>query len=108
MVKIPVFFPRCLECGGQIELVAREGRTYEIVKGHHLHIPSDFRIPTCTTCGNEIFTIEISEDLDKLFGIVYCADCCKPIYGKVIDEMCETCHAWNNRFDAGVIKDENE
>lgn len=28
-----------------------------------------------------------------------CADCCKPIQGKVIDEMCETCHAWNNRFD---------
>ena len=30
-----------------------------------------------------------------------CADCCRPIKGKVICEMCETCFAWNNRFDQG-------
>lgn len=39
------FFPRCLECGGQIEPVAREGRTYEIVKGHHLIWPSEMTNP---------------------------------------------------------------
>lgn len=56
----------CFNCGGTIELIAREGRTYEIIKGRHFPIPGDFKIPTCTTCGEEIYTIEISKELDKL------------------------------------------
>jgi hypothetical protein len=62
------FFPRCLECGGQMELTQRRGRTRELVKGVHLPIPDDFRIPTCQSCGDEVWSPEMSDALDAQLG----------------------------------------
>jgi hypothetical protein len=59
-------FPRCPECGGRVELTAGEGRTRELVRGRFVAIPSDFRIPTCTDCGEESMVADISEKLDAL------------------------------------------
>lgn len=56
--------PRCPECGGRVELVARAGRTRELVKGTSLEVPEDVEIPTCTACGEESMTLEISDPLD--------------------------------------------
>lgn len=58
------FFPRCLECGGQMEMTQRGGRTRELVKGIHLPVPEDFQIPTCQSCGEEVWSPEMSEALD--------------------------------------------
>lgn len=57
-------FPRCPECGGRVELVTRAGRTRELLKGVVVEIPSDVGIPTCTRCGEESMSAEISDKLD--------------------------------------------
>jgi transcriptional regulator with XRE-family HTH domain len=57
-------FPRCPECGGDVQLVARRGRTREYLRGVFLPIPKDFGIPTCTRCGEESMSADISEKLD--------------------------------------------
>jgi len=62
------FYPSCLECGGQMELTARQGRTRELVKGIHLAIPGDFPIPTCRSCGEEVWAPEMSDALDALLS----------------------------------------
>jgi hypothetical protein len=66
MIEVPDFpyFPSCLECGGKMELARRSGRTREIVKGVHLPIPSDFPVPTCQSCGEEVWAPEMSDVLD--------------------------------------------
>lgn len=61
-------FPRCPECGGDVKLVARTGRSREYLKGFHLTIPNDFGIPTCTDCGEESMSAEISEKLDEILS----------------------------------------
>lgn len=61
-------FPRCPECGGEVRLLARKGRTREYLRGVRLPIPDDFGIPTCTKCGEESMNVEVSEPLDKLLG----------------------------------------
>lgn len=47
-------------------MIAREGRTREIERGIHVEIPSDVEIPTCTRCGEESMTLDVSEPLDAL------------------------------------------
>lgn len=59
-------WPRCPACGGEVELTAREGRTREIERGIHVAIPSDVRIPTCTECGEETMSLDITEPLDRM------------------------------------------
>ncbi len=59
-------FPRCPDCGGEVKLIAKEGRTRECVRGIHSPVPSDFEIPTCIQCGEESMVPEISENLDRL------------------------------------------
>lgn len=63
-------FPRCPECGGAVQLKARAGRTREYLKGVHLPIPADFGIPTCTKCGEESMSLDLSEELDAQLGAV--------------------------------------
>jgi hypothetical protein len=58
-------WPRCPECGGDVEMIAREGRTREIERGIHVAIPSDVKIPTCTLCGEEMMSLDVSEPLDE-------------------------------------------
>lgn len=57
-------FPRCPECGGEVQLKARAGRTREYLKGVRLPIPAGFGIPTCTKCGEESMSLDVSEKLD--------------------------------------------
>lgn len=57
-------FPRCPECGGEVKLLAKEGRTREYIKGIHLSVPADFEIPTCVKCGEESMVPEIAQKLD--------------------------------------------
>lgn len=45
-------------------MIAREGRTREIERGKIVQVPSDVKIPTCTRCGEESMTLEVSEPLD--------------------------------------------
>jgi rubredoxin len=56
---------RCPECGFYIKLMGGSGRT-RLVKSGFKDIPADFLIPTCTNCGEEVMTPEISDVLDKL------------------------------------------
>jgi hypothetical protein len=62
------FYPRCFECGGRIELSQRSGRSREITKGVRVPIPDDFPIPTCESCGDEVWSTELSEALDGLLN----------------------------------------
>jgi transcriptional regulator with XRE-family HTH domain len=57
---------RCVECGDQVRLLKKAGRVEEYRRGVPLPIPEDFAIPTCPTCGEEYFTVELSEALAKL------------------------------------------
>jgi len=61
-------FPRCGECGGQVELQAKSGRTREFVPGVHLPIPDDFEIPTCVKCEETYMSPEVSGPLDSILG----------------------------------------
>lgn len=63
-------FPRCPECGGRVELVARPGRFREYLRGVHLEVPSDCGIPTCTDCAEESMSSEFSEQLDRSLACV--------------------------------------
>ncbi|HZF50454.1 MAG TPA: helix-turn-helix transcriptional regulator [Polyangiaceae bacterium] len=60
-------FP-CAECGHDVELATGTGRTREYVQGHHLPIPDNFLLPTCTSCGETYTTQEISEALDAMLS----------------------------------------
>jgi hypothetical protein len=62
------FFPRCVECGGRMELTQRSGRTRELAKCVHLPVPADFNVPTCQLCGDEVWSPEMSQELDRLIG----------------------------------------
>jgi transcriptional regulator with XRE-family HTH domain len=64
----PKRFPRCPECGGEVRLLAREGRTREYLRGVSLAVPSDYEIPTCTSCGEELMNVEVSGPLDTLLA----------------------------------------
>jgi hypothetical protein len=55
---------RCCECGGKVSLIAKAGRTREVLKGIHVNIPADFGIPTCEDCGDESMVPEVSGPLD--------------------------------------------
>lgn len=57
---------RCAVCGGSVQLLALAGRTRELRHGIDLPIPEDFEIPTCSQCGEEYMTPEISGPLDQL------------------------------------------
>lgn len=59
-------FPRCPDCGSEVRLIAKKGRTRELWRGAHLPIPSDFKIPTCTVCGEMMMVPEVSEPLDRI------------------------------------------
>jgi hypothetical protein len=56
----------CAECGGEVKMAARAGRTREQRKGVVLAIPDDFEIPTCARCGEEYLSKEGSAALDAL------------------------------------------
>jgi YgiT-type zinc finger domain-containing protein len=54
----------CMECGGDVRLSPGVGRTRELERGVHLLIPDEYLIPTCSRCGEEYFSPEITEPLD--------------------------------------------
>lgn len=58
--------PRCAECGGEVKLTAKEGRTRTYCGGIMLPIPADFETPICSRCGEEFMISEVSEALDAL------------------------------------------
>lgn len=59
-------FPTCFECGHSIELARKPGRTREIERGICAPIPSEVPIPTCTGCGDEAWSVELSDYLDRI------------------------------------------
>lgn len=56
----------CAECGGNVILMAKPGRTRVLFKGVTVSIPDDFKLFTCSSCGEEYMTPEISEKLDAI------------------------------------------
>lgn len=54
---------RCGECGDTVKLVAKAGRVSEYRRGVSLPVPDDFEIPTCPTCGEQYFTVALSDAL---------------------------------------------
>lgn len=56
--------PRCPACGGTVRLLAKAGRVREFRRGVQLPIPDDFEIPTCTNCGEEMMSLDVSQALD--------------------------------------------
>jgi transcriptional regulator with XRE-family HTH domain len=66
MTKPETQLPRCSECGGKVQLLAKPGRTREYRRGVVLPIPDDFETPICTSCGEEFMIPEVSERLDAL------------------------------------------
>lgn len=56
----------CGECGGDVEMVAKPGRTRDYGKGRILPIPADFELPTCVQCDEEYMDIETSSRLDAI------------------------------------------
>jgi hypothetical protein len=61
-----IFYPRCLECGGLVRLTKGSGRFREVQKGVYVAIPEDFEIPTCELCGDECWSVEMSQAIDNL------------------------------------------
>jgi NAD-dependent SIR2 family protein deacetylase len=57
---------RCAECGHEVQLVKRAGRTREYRPGLALPVPDTFEIPTCPSCGEEYFTVELGEALAEV------------------------------------------
>lgn len=57
---------KCVLCGGAVEMTAKPGRTREMLRGVIVPVPDDFKIPTCSSCGEEFMSLEISEPLDAL------------------------------------------
>jgi len=53
---------RCGECGGNIELIAKERK--ERYKGKDYVLPADFELPTCIKCGEEWINMEYAEKID--------------------------------------------
>jgi uncharacterized protein with PIN domain len=60
-----LFCEICFECGGRVELTPANGRKREVKKGLYLDIPSEFEIPTCKGCGEEIWSPELSKAIDE-------------------------------------------
>ena len=58
-------FPRCSECGGEVALATRPGRTRQGRYGV-FSIPDDFKTPICSQCGEQFMVPEISDVLDLL------------------------------------------
>ena len=56
----------CHECGGEVDYRSGPGRTYEYVEGRSIPIPDDFRLPTCDSCGEQYFTQDITDRLDRM------------------------------------------
>lgn len=67
----PSKFPRCPECGGEVRMLSAPGRTREFKRGVLLSIPTEFEIPTCSQCGEEMMIPEVSEPLDALLEQQY-------------------------------------
>jgi len=61
----------CFECGSEFVPVAKSGRFREYQKGLFLAIPADFKIPTCITCDEELWSPELSRRLDFLLRKEY-------------------------------------
>ena len=58
----------CGECGGDVELVAKAGRTRDYGQGRVLPIPKHIRLPECTNCGEEYVSLDTTAPLDALLA----------------------------------------
>lgn len=61
----------CAACGGRVKLSAKAGRVREYRRGLALPVPREFRIPTCTECGEEYLSVEQAEELERLQAPAY-------------------------------------
>jgi predicted RNA-binding Zn-ribbon protein involved in translation (DUF1610 family) len=59
---------RCAECGDTVVLRSGPGRFEKNPGGISVQIPSDFEIPTCPTCGERYFTVELGEALSRVLS----------------------------------------
>lgn len=57
---------QCAHCGGDVVESGGEHRTYSVRRGLTLPVPSDFMIPTCRTCHEQYFTVELAERLEAV------------------------------------------
>jgi hypothetical protein len=57
---------RCAECGGNVRLHAKPGRTRDVRYGISIEIPTDFELPTCDKCDEIYISLEQSEPLDLI------------------------------------------
>jgi hypothetical protein len=55
----------CAECGGDVVMQAKAGRTREMLVGYHVEIPADVEMPTCQNCGEEYVSLDVTEPLDR-------------------------------------------
>jgi transcriptional regulator with XRE-family HTH domain len=65
-------FP-CVMCGADVHLVGGKGRTRLIARDVEWPIPNDFKLPTCSECGEIYFSIEYTDTLDALLDSEYAA-----------------------------------
>lgn len=58
----------CCDCGEEMKLLTREGRTRKYKNNVQFPIPSDFPIPTCPSCGDELWSVEMGKAMDELYN----------------------------------------
>lgn len=56
--------PRCSECGGEVQLLAKSGRARMLFRDIIVSIPDNFKVPTCAKCSEEFMIPEVSIYLD--------------------------------------------
>lgn len=61
----------CVRCGGRVKPLQREGRTTRYQAVAALIIPSDFPIPTCTSCRAEYLDPALSGRLARVLQPIY-------------------------------------
>ncbi len=59
-------FPQCGDCGGEVRLLCKKGRTYNVLRRTPLRVPDDFEVPTCRKCGEESMTLAMGEKLTDI------------------------------------------
>jgi hypothetical protein len=56
----------CPDCGGDVRLIAKPGRTRRAIGGARQPIPEHIEIPTCDSCGAEWLDAQTASVLSAL------------------------------------------
>lgn len=54
----------CVLCGAEVKQQRGPGRVAEFRRGLNLPVPDSFEIPTCVSCGEQYFTVELGKQLE--------------------------------------------